>query len=111
MMRTPTTLPWHHDGNGLIYGQCSGPNDDAPCIVDVIVDRERAALGILTDVEQTNAAFIIRVCNLHEESIACLRVALLALNVAARFRVRESDSYAIAASIGNLLTRLEEDTP
>ena len=30
-----TKSPWEDNGNGLIYGQCSGDDDEAPFVADV----------------------------------------------------------------------------
>lgn len=67
------TLPWTHDGNGLIFGQCAADDDEAPLIADVITDRERAPFGIMTDAEREHAEFIVTACNLHARLVAALR--------------------------------------
>ena len=96
-------LPWCIDDNGLIYGQSVGDDDEAPCIADVIADRDLAGFGIMSAEERANAAFIVTACNHHETLLATLRKALLALNTAPRFRVRSTDSYAIASEIDAVL--------
>jgi len=107
-LRTPTE--WTHNGSGLIFGQCSGDDDEAPFVADVIADRERAAFGILTDAEHANAAFIVRACNAHDGLVTALKQALEALNTAPRFRVNDADSYRIASHIEAAL-KLAEVNP
>mgnify|MGYP000117791211 CR=1 FL=1 len=97
-------LPWTHDGNGLIFGQCAEDDDEAPLIADVITDRERAPFGIMTDAEREHAEFICRAANTHTQLIAAVKLALLALNTAPRFRVRGTDSYAIASALDDALS-------
>lgn len=63
MSHSPT--PYVHNENGLIYGQCSGDDDEAPFVADIIADRERAAFGMMTDQEAATAAFIVTACNAH----------------------------------------------
>ena len=36
MSHSPT--PYVHNGNGLIYGQCSGDDGEAPFVADIIAD-------------------------------------------------------------------------
>lgn len=98
-----TPLPWCDGDNGLIYGQCVGDDDEAPFVADVIADRDLAGFGIMSPEERANAAFIVAACNHHETLLATLRKALLALNTARRFRVRSTDSYAIASEIDAVL--------
>jgi hypothetical protein len=45
---------WEDNGNGLIYGQCSGDDDEAPFVADVCTDLNR-----YTDQEQANARLIV----------------------------------------------------
>jgi hypothetical protein len=59
----PVPTPYQLNDTGLIYGQCSEDDDEAPFVADVIADRERAAFGILTDQETATAAFIVTACN------------------------------------------------
>ena len=61
MKQAPT--PYVMNDAGLIFCQCSEDDDEAPLVADVIADRERAALGILTDQEAATAAFIVTACN------------------------------------------------
>ncbi len=70
-----TPLPWHCGDNGLIYGQCTGHDDEVPCVADVIADRERAASGIMTDVECSNVEFIVQACNAHHALVNAARFA------------------------------------
>lgn len=71
-------LPWSYGGNGLIYGQCTEhDNDEAPCVADVIIDRERSAFGITTDQEVVTAAFIVSACNAHEQLVEALKAIVL----------------------------------
>ena len=65
MTHAPT--PYVLNDAGLIFGQCSEDDDEAPFIADVISDRERAAFGILTNQEAATAAFIVTACNAHAE--------------------------------------------
>jgi hypothetical protein len=58
MTTTETTIkhtpsPWEDNGNGLIYGQCSGDDDEAPFVADVCSDPNR-----YTEQEQANARLI-----------------------------------------------------
>ena len=68
MTHAPT--PYVLNDTGLIVGQCSEDDDEAPFIADVIADRERAAFGILTDQEAATAAFIVTACNAHVQLTA-----------------------------------------
>ncbi len=70
MSHSPT--PYVHNGNGLIYGQCSGDDGEAPFVADIIADRERAAFGMMTDQEAATAAFIVTACNAHLLLLATL---------------------------------------
>mgnify|MGYP000863920086 CR=1 FL=1 len=103
--KPPFSLPWDHGGQGLIYGQCSEHDHEAPFVADVIEERERAAFGLLTDREREHAEFICRAANSHAGLIEALQAALLALNIAPRFRVRETDSYAIASLVHDALAK------
>jgi hypothetical protein len=67
-------LPWEDNGAGLIYGQVSGDDDEAPFVADVANDRTAAALGIITPQERTNAAFIVRACNAHSDMLEALEL-------------------------------------
>jgi hypothetical protein len=59
MTKTPYTKgPWEHGDNGLVYGQVSGEDDEAPFVCDVIADKERAGAGIRTSEEEANARLI-----------------------------------------------------
>jgi hypothetical protein len=49
---TPT--PWEDNGNGLIYGQCSGDDDEAPFVADVCSDP-----NAYSDQEQANGRLIV----------------------------------------------------
>lgn len=72
MRQSPKTLPWCHNGNGLIFGQCSGEDDEAPLIADVITEHDRAPFGLMLDEELRNAVFIITACNLHSRLMAAV---------------------------------------
>lgn len=48
-----TPGPWEATGNGLIYGQCSADDDEAPFVADVCNDQFH-----YTDQERANAALI-----------------------------------------------------
>ena len=50
---TYTPGPWEDNGNGLIYGQCSGDDDEAPFVADVCDDP-----NAYPDQEQANACLI-----------------------------------------------------
>ena len=65
-------LPWVQNDAGLIYGQTVGDDDEAPFVADVIAERERAAFGILSDVERANASLIITACNTHHDLVEAL---------------------------------------
>jgi len=64
------TLPWVHDGNGLINGQCQGDDDEAPFIADVCDSPLDC-----TPEEKVKAEFITRACNAH----TALREALVSI--------------------------------
>ena len=49
-----TPEPWEDNGNGLIYGQSSGDNDEAPFVADVCNDP-----NAYTEQEQANARLIV----------------------------------------------------
>jgi hypothetical protein len=51
---THTPAPWEDNGNGLIYGQCSGDDDEAPFVADVCTDA-----NAYTEREQANARLIV----------------------------------------------------
>jgi hypothetical protein len=57
-MHTPE--PWEHNDNGLIYGQCSEEDEEAPYVCDVI---EVPALGMPSPVEEANARRIVATVN------------------------------------------------
>lgn len=69
----PAPTPYVLGDAGLIYGQCSGDDDEAPFVADVIADRERAAFGLLTDQEVATAAFIVTACNSHQRLVDALQ--------------------------------------
>ena len=48
-----TPAPWEDNGNGLIFGQCPGDDDEAPFVADVCSDP-----NIYTDQEQANGRLI-----------------------------------------------------
>jgi hypothetical protein len=50
-----TRAPWEDNGNGLIYGQVCGDDDEAPFVADVCRD---GAGGFYSDEEQANARLI-----------------------------------------------------
>jgi hypothetical protein len=53
-----TPGPWEDNGNGLIYGQCSGDDDEAPFVADVCNDP-----NAYTEPEQANARRICATVN------------------------------------------------
>jgi hypothetical protein len=55
---THTPVPWEDNGNGLIYGQCSGDDDEAPFVADVCNDP-----NAYTEQEQANAHRICAAVN------------------------------------------------
>jgi len=63
--------------------------------------------GTLRDQSQANAALIVRACNAHHDLVVTLKLALEALNTARRFRVNDTDSYAIASRIDAVLKKAE----
>jgi len=85
-----TKSPWEDNGNGLIYGQCSGDDDEAPFVADVCDSPD-----VYTDQERANARLIENAPAMLE----ALRLAQSALNTAPRFRVGDTDSYKIAAIV------------
>ncbi len=91
-----TPGPWEDNGNGLIYGQCSGDDDDAPFVADVCNDPDT-----YTEQEQANARLIESAPTMLE----ALRLAQRALNTAPRLRIGDTDSYTIAAIVGNAIAR------
>ncbi|HKN10318.1 MAG TPA: hypothetical protein VJ376_12675 [Pseudomonadota bacterium] len=105
MKHPHTPTPWYDNDNGLIYGTPAEDQDEAPFVADVISDRECAAFGIMTDTERANMAFIVSACNVHHDLVATLKLALEALNTARRFRVNDTDSYAIASRIDAALKK------
>jgi hypothetical protein len=64
------TLPWEHNGNGLINGQSQADEDEAPFIADVC----ESSLDC-TPEEKAKAEFITRACNTH----GALREALVSI--------------------------------
>ena len=101
-------LPWEQNDAGLIYGQTIGDDDEAPFIADVIADRERAAFGILTDVERANANFIISACNSHHELIAALEAFVDDIDGHFGEVPEDCDAYHMATAI---LARLSAEVP
>ena len=85
-----TPGPWEDNGNGLIYGQCSGDDDEAPFVADVCNDP-----NAYTGQEQANARLITAALKM----LDALLLAQRALNTAPRFRVGDTDSYRIAAQV------------
>lgn len=49
-----TPAPWEDNGNGLIYGQCSGEDDEAPFVADVCSNPDA-----YTELEKANARLIV----------------------------------------------------
>lgn len=70
MKHAPT--PYVHGDNGLIYGQCESECQEAPIVADVVRDRERAAIGVMTDHEAATATYIVTACNNHYQLVAAL---------------------------------------
>jgi hypothetical protein len=62
--------PWEDNGSGLIYGQVSGDDDEAPFVADVCND---GSSGEYTEQEQANARHIVKCVNLHDELVGALR--------------------------------------
>jgi hypothetical protein len=62
-----TPGPWQDNDAGLIYGQVSGDDDEAPFVCDVCNSAPE-----YTEQERANAAFIIRACNSHQVMLALL---------------------------------------
>ena len=79
-----TTVPWEHNGNGLIYGQPDADFAECILIADVITNRDRIASGDLTDAERATAQFIVRACNAHAEMVAALLIANVVLETIAQ---------------------------
>jgi hypothetical protein len=67
---THSPTPWQDNDAGLIYGQVSGDDDEAPFVADVC---NNPGSGEYTEQEQANAAFIVRACNAHSELLAALQ--------------------------------------
>ena len=74
-----TPLPWVINDTGLIFGQVTGDDDEVPLVADVICDRQRAGLGILTDTEQANGELIVTACNAHAAMLEALELAVSVL--------------------------------
>jgi hypothetical protein len=72
----PAPTPYVLSDTGLIYGQCSEDDDEAPFVADVIDDRERAVFGVVTEQETATAEFIVMACNAHAR-LAALNAELL----------------------------------
>lgn len=53
-----TPGPWEHNDSGLIFGQMTDDDNEAPFVADVIEDEVHAALGLLSPREQANALLI-----------------------------------------------------
>lgn len=68
---TPTAkhskTPWQDNEAGLIYGQVSGDEDEAPFVCDVC----DSPLDY-TDQEKANAALIVRACNSYRDMLEAL---------------------------------------
>jgi hypothetical protein len=91
-----TKAPWEDNGNGLIFGQCSGDDDEAPFVADVCNSPD-----IYTDQERANARLIENA----PELLGALLLAQEALNAAPRFRVGDTDSYRIAATVDKAIAK------
>ena len=89
-----TKGPWEMNESGLIFGQVSREDDEAPFVADVARDGIHAAAS-LTQEEQANGRLISAAWLMLE----ALDQALTALNTAPRFAVPSLDtnSYKIAA--------------
>ena len=72
---------------------------DESCVASVPIWHDEDDVDTLHDQSYANAAFIVRACNAHRDLVASLTLALEALNTARRFRVNDTDSYAIASAI------------
>ena len=66
--------PWEHNNAGLIYGQVSGDDDEAPFVCDVIDDPAMQALGICSPTEKANAALIAAAPELLAAAKECLKL-------------------------------------
>lgn len=85
-----TLGPWQDNDAGLIYGQVSGDDDEAPFVCDVC-----ACPPDYTAQEKANSALITAA----PEMLDALQQAVQALNTVPRFQVPHlsSDSYRIAS--------------
>ena len=99
---TPT--PWFYNRDeGGFQGHSISTADRVICEVippyDPGIDDDDEADSIAA----CNARFIVRACNTHTEVIEALIAAITALNTARRFRVGNTDSYAIASHLERTL--------
>ncbi|MEQ1651124.1 MAG: hypothetical protein ABL897_01400 [Hyphomicrobium sp.] len=95
-----STLPWVLAENGLIYGQCQSADDEAPCVADIISDRERMAFGLSTEVERANGEFIVRACNAHNQLVEAAKLADQLCNLITRWVGTDLDeAYSIMDEI------------
>lgn len=66
--------PWEHNNAGLVYGQVSGDDDEAPFVCDVIEDSAMQALGICSPTEKANATLIAAAPELLAAAKECLKL-------------------------------------
>ncbi|MGO9473876.1 MAG: hypothetical protein ACLPWS_10810 [Rhodomicrobium sp.] len=105
MTQRNTPTPWHmkpspFDNELLILS-------DESCVASVPLWEDDNDTGTFRDQSYANAALIVRACNAHRDLVASLKLALEALNTARRFRVNDTDSYAIASRIDAALKKTE----
>ncbi len=77
---------------------------DETCVASVPLWQNEDEGDTLREQSIANAHFIARACNAYGNLTSSLKLALLALNTAPRFRVGETHSYAIATRIENVLS-------
>jgi hypothetical protein len=83
---------------------------DETCVASVPIWNNEDKGDGLREQSIANAHFILRACNAYDNLTGTLKLALLALNTAPRFRVGETHSYAIATRIENVLSSAEPGT-
>jgi hypothetical protein len=106
MSKQHTALPWVCGDNGLVYGQCSPDDEEAPFVADIIADRERAIFGIMSDIERANLALIIQACNRHAELVAMLRQVQMFCAAPRLTRIRKQH---LVTAIATLLRMIDDE--